>query len=61
MIYLKQNIWWIGLALTILIALYPTVFSSLGNNVKAFISKYWLQVSIMIIIILLCNLQIQLK
>ncbi|WMX58955.1 hypothetical protein [Peribacillus sp. R9-11] len=53
MAFLQQNIWWIGFALTFVIALFPTIFSSIGTALQYFCNKYWLQISIVIIISLL--------
>lgn len=51
--WFQEQAWWIALAITILIALFPTTFAKVGTNVKKVIVNYWLQIGISINIILL--------
>lgn len=49
--WFQQQAWWIGIILTISIALFPNVFVTIGISVKFIIINYWLQISLLINII----------
>ncbi|MCK2021258.1 hypothetical protein [Peribacillus frigoritolerans] len=51
--WLKQQIWWVGIIFTFLIALFPETFSTIGTTIKFTFINYWLQISLLLIIILL--------
>jgi hypothetical protein len=52
-IWLRQQAWWIGIFLAILIALFPQMFTTMGTIIKFTLINYWLQMSVLIIITLL--------
>ncbi|MCH5460856.1 hypothetical protein [Bacillus cereus] len=51
--WIKEKAGWIGLAVTVLIGLFPGWFAKIGGGIKNAIVEYWLQLSIVVIIALL--------
>ncbi|OTW47646.1 hypothetical protein Q2U85_30325 (plasmid) [Bacillus cereus] len=51
--WIKEKAWLIGLAVTVLIGLFPGWFAKIGEGIKNAMVEYWLQLSIAVIIGLL--------
>lgn len=57
--WIKEKAWWIGLAVTVLIGLFPGWFAKIGEGIQNAIVEYWLQLSIAIIIVLLAAIYLR--
>ncbi|ETT61817.1 hypothetical protein BSK66_27870 [Paenibacillus odorifer] len=51
--WLKKNIGWIGIVITLLIACFPRIFTYLGEILVKYLSVYWLQGLLVVIVVLL--------
>lgn len=59
--WIKKHQSWLGIALALLIALYPEVFATIGTTIKFLFISYWSPVSSLIIILLLLSIIEMLK
>ncbi|CRK80381.1 hypothetical protein [Neobacillus massiliamazoniensis] len=51
--FLQQRFGWIGVVLTFLVAAFPKAFAKIGATIKFLVVGYWLQMSVLTIILLL--------
>ncbi|QIC07178.1 hypothetical protein GOP56_17190 [Brevibacillus sp. 7WMA2] len=52
-LWFQKNVWWLGIVITLAIAFFPQAFALVGNLMAKYLSVYWLQGSIVVIVVLL--------
>lgn len=58
--WFQKNAWWLGLVITLAIAFFPQAFTLVGNIMVEYWSVYWLQGSLVVIVVLLSMILVRL-
>ncbi|UIO44342.1 hypothetical protein [Brevibacillus brevis] len=53
-LWFQKNVWWLGLVITLAIALFPQAFALVGKLLAEYWALYWLQGCLVVIVVLLC-------